>query len=662
MRKLFFKNFIIIAVLCMGLFLAFIIITSDHASAGSYDGQDLTLAILKDDTTYVNSSYEDNDQSGHRQEIILSSLGTMAPTDESDGVFALLSTGIAGNTPVTTNAENPGDERGTWFRNRRGNPRDFSELTMTLQVPLYMHYLYYDVQFLSAEYPEYVGTKYNDKLTITVVSPSQGTSEYEFSVNNGYFVLDSHDIAGTGFDIFAPSGDPSDVDEVDTTPRTPGADAGASNLISIGGDTHPVSPGEQIIVTIRVQDKGDNMFDSAAFIDNLRFSGYAKTEIVASKKVYDLNGGEVECGDTLRYEIAISNTGTADQNDNTGNEFEDYIPENTVYVNDSASSDYGTISYDSGENKITWNGDVPGETTRILEFKVTVNDGLSNGVIISNQGTVYWDSDGNDTNDAEELTDNPYIDDGIDQDGDGETDDDDPTEVTVFAFDNPSVVTEDFSDNNAGGNATQYYLSRKWFATDDINASGSWFEVVPSYHYSSANSFKTKLRQSDEAKYWNYYLSTLENATMEWWEIWFACGDTSEEYNLSLDLQNDNDQNIARIRFKYVNEGTKPMDWILELYYYDPIEGWCRLNTPYYGGYLRNNWYKLRIEKDGANSIIYTLSMTDIGEVANETGGQLSTSFSEFGKVKFSSNMEQDPTVCPMFFWDEHSIGLTYPT
>jgi len=104
------------------------------------------------------------------------------------------------------------------------------------------------------------------------------------------------------------------------------------------------------------------------------------------------------------------------------------------------------------------------------------------------------------------------------------------------------------------------------------------------------------------------------------------------------------------------------MDWVLELYYYDSVDGWCRLNTPYYEGYLRNNWYKLRIEKNGTSYIDYKLSMTDIGVVDSETGGQLGISFSDFGQVKWISTTDPDPAVCPMFFWDEHSIGLTYPT
>jgi uncharacterized repeat protein (TIGR01451 family) len=655
-----------IAGFVIAVFFVFIIFSSEYVSAGSYDGDDLARAILQDDSTLLNSSYIDGDQDGHRQAKVLYSLGIMSPTDGD--TFALFSTGIAGSTPVTSDedgddeGENPGDERGSWFRNKYGNPRDSSTLEMTLQVPLYMHYIYYDVQFFTAEWPEYQGTKYNDKLTITVNSPSQGISQYVFDVNNGYFVLNANDIPGTGFDIFAQSGNPSDVDLVDTTPRTPGSDANASDIIPVGGITHPVTPNENVTVTIHIQDVGDNMFDSAAFIDNVRFSGYAKTEIIARKSVVDLNGGDIESNDILRYRITISNTGSADQNDNAGNEFEDFIPENTTYVNGSAYSEYGTISYDFEENKIIWDGGVPAETSRTFEFKVKVDSNLPNRALISNQGTVYWDSDEDGTNDATELTDDTLTDDGIDQDGDGETDDDDPTNVNVYAFDNPSYVSEDFSDDISGGNASQFYLSRKWFETTESVICGSYFEVAPSYHYSTAKSFKTKLRNSDGPQYWNYYLSNLENATLDWWEIWFACGDTSEEYNLSLNLQNDNGQDIAKIKIVYVNEDDKPMDWVLELYYYDPVNGWSRMNSCYENGYLRNNWYKLRIDKNGTNYIDYTLSMTFLGEIDSAKGGQLGVSFSDFERVEWSSNTNPDPAVCPMFFWDEHRIGLTYPT
>jgi len=653
------RNRILLKPIVMGLtisiLLSLIVFTSSTTFAGSYDGEDLALAILQNNSLLIDSSYIDKDPSGYDLSGVFSSLGTMQPTHGS--TFALFSSGRAGYVPCTTDEENPGDERGSWFGSKYSHPRDYSELTMTLQVPMYMHYLYYDVQFFSSEWPEYVGTQYNDKLTITITSPSKGSSQYLFDVNSGYFVLDSNDIEGTGYDIFAQSGNPGNVDIVDRTPRNPGADAGASDLIPIGGDFHPVSPGEQITVKIKITDIGDNLFDSAAFIDNLRFTGEAKTEIIGRKYVEDLNGDEVESNDTLEYEIIISNTGTADQNNNPENEFEDFIPENTTYVTGSAYAQYGIIEYDSDENKMTWNGDIPGETSRKLVFRVTVNESLPNGIVIENQGTIYWDSDEDGTNDASELTDDISVDDLIDKDGDGDTDDDDPTCVTVYSFDYPEHITEDFSDDTPGENATQSYLDITWFDTSLNDTVEGSFEVAQSYHYSTDQSFKTKIRQSDGIQYWNYSISSLEG-DISWWEIWFACGDTSENYDLYLDLKNIYNQDIAKIRFDYVNSGELPNEWLLELFYWDPSTGWSQLKSDLTDGYLRNDWYKLKIEKDGDTNITYTLSRSGPGVVDNATGNHLVADFSDFSNVNWYSY--ENPTVCPMFFWDEHNIGLTY--
>jgi uncharacterized repeat protein (TIGR01451 family) len=530
---------------------------------------------------------------------------------------------------------------------------------MKLQVPPYMHYLSYHVQFFSSEWPEFIGTKYNDRLSITVDSPSKGTSEFIFDVNNGYFVLDSIDIPGTGFDLFAPSGNPELVDLVDRIPRTPGADAGASDLIPIGGTEHPVSPNEQIIVKIKIEDVGDNMFDSAAYIDNMRFTGYAITDIVAKKEALDLNGGEVQCNDTIQYRVTLSNTGSADQANNPGDEFEDYLPDNVTYVDNSSHANYGTITYTPGLNLITWDGDIPAETSRVLTFEVTVNDNLPNGAIISNQGTVYWDSDESGDNDAIELTDDIYVDDNMDQDMDGETNDDDPTNITIYAFDQPPMVMEEFSSDVTGSIAYQYYLSRKWFETEELDSYGSCFEVAPSYHYTTAKSFKTKIRQSDGPQHWNYYFSNL-GAKVDWWEIYFTCGDTSEDYELNLTFQDEYDQEVAKIRIKYAEEGDKPMDWLLDLSFWDPDNGWTRLKSDFYQGYLRNEWYKLRIEKNGTGLIDYSLGRRYREYIDYETGSQLSAPFKDLTKIKWESTTSPDPAICPLFFWDEHKIGLNY--
>ena len=651
MKKRFNKNLTIIMGIGIIVSLIFNIFLLENVNAGSYDGTDLATAILANQSTLISSSYTDRDNEGHRQGDVLSSLGTILPTEGS--TFALFSTGIAGNVPVTTNALNPGDERGTCFKNKYGQPRDEATLRMTLQVPAYMHYLYYDIQFFTSEYPEYVGSQYNDRVIVTVDSPSKGVTTYTMDVNSGDFILDSHDIPGTGFNIFATSGDPDLVDWVDTTPRNPGADAGATALV---GREHPVSPNEQINVTINIKDIGDNQFDSAIFIDNLIFSGYAKTEIIARKTAKDLNGGFLECEDVIEYTTTISNIGAANQSDNPGNEFEDVIPDNTTYVTGSLSTTSGLLEYDAGENKITWNGEIPSESSVALTFQVKVNTGLANGVIISNQGTVFWDSNENGTNDATELTDDLAIDDGIDQDGDGETDDDDPTNMIVSSYEPPSTLTEDFSDDSPGGNATQSYYIYKWFETTE-GTEGSNFEVASSYHYSTSRSFKTKIRASSEiSSYWNYFLSQF-NSDIVWWEAWFACGNISEESDLFLDFKNTDNNDIAKVKLEYVQAGSDhPSDYVVKLYYKSSSE-WIQLNSDFPGGYLYNGWYKIRIEKYGDNYINYSLYQAGKGLVDSQTASTVGPSFSNLARVEWSST--KSPVVCPIFFWDEHRIGLT---
>lgn len=99
------------------------------------------------------------------------------------------------------------------------------------------------------------------------------------------------------------------------------------------------------------------------------------------------------------------------------------------------------------------------------------------------------------------------------------------------------------------------------------------------------------------------------------------------------------------------------MDWVLKLSYWSPTNGWVRLNTDFSGGYLYNSWYKLRIEKNGPTYINYSLYRANRGLVDFKTDQQLGSSFSDLASVEWSNT--KNPVVCPMFFWDEHRIGLT---
>ncbi len=527
-----------------------------------------------------------------------------------------------------------------------------------------MHYLYYDVQFFTTEYPEYVHTQYNDQFTIAVNSPSKGISSYGIDVNSGDFVLSARDapLLGTGFNVFAADGDPgtpsNGIDWLTTTPNPTGADAGATALV---GRQHPVSPGEQITVTFDIVDAGDNQLDSTAFLDNLRFSGFAKTEMIARKTVQDLNGGFVEPEDILEYTITVSNIGTAAQNNNPGHEFEDLIPINTDYVPSSATASSGTISYDLQNNKIVWDGSIPAQSSVALSFRVTVDLGVMNGVKISNQGIVHWDSNEDGTNDKNELTDDPGVDDGIDQDGDGFTYDDDPMIVTVSSWEPPPYLEETFADDTTGEKATQSYQGQLWFDTSTESVKSN-FEVAGIYQYSTSKSFKTKLRACDSPQYWNYSLRVF-NRNITYWEVRFACANLSEAADLIMIFKNTGGREIARLKFDYVEVGgaLPSSNHSIKLYYLSPgTSSWVQISTIYLGGYLYNGWYRLRLEKNGINTITYKL-YHDIAHIeylmCNHTESGLSVPFSNLAQIVWSST--KNPVVCPIIFWDEHRIGLS---
>ena len=107
MNKNICKNIGVIIAILLSMSNIFIIYPSERVEAGSYDGEDLALAILSNASWLVDSSYSDKDESGYSQAAVLSSLGIMSPTNGP--TFALFSTGKAGASIITTDEDEPGD-------------------------------------------------------------------------------------------------------------------------------------------------------------------------------------------------------------------------------------------------------------------------------------------------------------------------------------------------------------------------------------------------------------------------------------------------------------------------------------------------------------------------------------------------------------------------
>ena len=169
------------------------------------------------------------------------SLGVITPTAPT--TFAGISTGILGSqTPM------PGQDFGT-----SGVTDDYAIFEMDLLVPPGTNSLGFDFFFLSAEYPDYVGTNYNDTFEAEVTgilytgNVAIDPSGNDISINSVLFaVTDPQALSGTGFV----------------------GHGGTGWLTSMC----PVQEGDTITLAFRIKDFGDGVYDSTALLDNFFWS------------------------------------------------------------------------------------------------------------------------------------------------------------------------------------------------------------------------------------------------------------------------------------------------------------------------------------------------------------------------------------------------------
>jgi uncharacterized repeat protein (TIGR01451 family) len=123
------------------------------------------------------------------------------------------------------------------------------------------------------------------------------------------------------------------------------------------------------------------------------------TRIETTKTVY---GDRYPPGGRFIYTISMSNFGTG-QADNPGDEMIDILPPEVTLTDLSASS--GTVAYDPATRQVTWNGAFPPFANVAVLVHVRVNDDAS--TTISNQAYIFYDSNGDGSNDVVTVSDDP---------------------------------------------------------------------------------------------------------------------------------------------------------------------------------------------------------------------------------------------------------------
>ena len=115
--------------------------------------------------------------------------------------------------------------------------------------------------------------------------------------------------------------------------------------------------------------------------------------------------GDFQAGRAITYTIVLANAGPSTQADNPGDELTDTLPAELTLVNAFASA--GTVS--TVGNTVSWNGAIAAGTSVTIILDAIIAAGLPNGTVITNQATYNYDADGNGTNEATGVSDDPDV-------------------------------------------------------------------------------------------------------------------------------------------------------------------------------------------------------------------------------------------------------------
>ncbi len=226
-RKKFFGIILILS-------FAALTVMSISPVASAIDPTAYANAILADPSTLVSSSATGNDLEFY---VYTSPVGYLTATDGS--TFLLMSTGRADALPGVPSTEANTDLPPA------GVIGDNASLTLTLLVPAGVNALRFDYRFMSDEYPQYTVNDYFH----AILNDSSGSHQLAFD-SLGREI-------GVGNNVFDPS--------IATTGTVfNGATPQITNRAA-------VVPGETITLTFEIGDAMDGLYDTAVFIDNVRF-------------------------------------------------------------------------------------------------------------------------------------------------------------------------------------------------------------------------------------------------------------------------------------------------------------------------------------------------------------------------------------------------------
>ena len=222
----------------------------------------LAAALASGSNVITGAEYIEGPPSG---EAVLVGTEAIAGFPREGGSFALLSTGAAGNAYLPNDDGNRTSDYGT-ISTRSSVVHDVTVLKVDLTVPAAANCLLgVDFRFLSEEYPEYVGSSYNDAFLAEVDESTWTVTGNEISSPRNF--------------AFDQQGNPITVNAAGAASMT--AEFAAGTTYDGGTDlltaATPLSPGRHSLY-FSIFDTGDGGYDSTVLIDNLRVGRVADVQ------------------------------------------------------------------------------------------------------------------------------------------------------------------------------------------------------------------------------------------------------------------------------------------------------------------------------------------------------------------------------------------------
>lgn len=229
-----------------------------HDAAGALS---LAHALATDPAVVTGASFQTVPVNGTPHAVADAPLSSF-PTN--GGTFAVLTSGNAQYADDANVSGGTGEALGG-LAVRGDTDRDVTVLQIDLNVPATSNCLTVDFQFYSDEFPEYVNSAYNDAFIAELDASTWTTAGSTITAPDNF--------------AFDPSGDVISINSSGNTAMN-AADAagttydGATPLLSA---STPITPGAHTLY-LSIFDQGDQILDSAVFVDNLVLGFQANPE------------------------------------------------------------------------------------------------------------------------------------------------------------------------------------------------------------------------------------------------------------------------------------------------------------------------------------------------------------------------------------------------